>query len=103
MGRIVFILAEDPCRIRSSERTGQFDPSRGDPLRRRRGAPRPGAGPDPEAIIGDMDSLDDERRASSPGRVPAPPASPEKDETDTDLALAEAMGMNPDAVWIFAP
>ncbi len=56
----------------------------------------------PEAIVGDMDSLDDEtaRFFSGQGcRLLRHP--PEKDETDTELALAEALGMNPDAVWIF--
>ncbi|HOI73950.1 MAG TPA: thiamine diphosphokinase [Syntrophales bacterium] len=56
----------------------------------------------PKAIIGDMDSLDDEtaRFFSTRGcRLLRHP--PEKDETDTELALTEALGMNPDAVWIF--
>jgi len=56
----------------------------------------------PAAIVGDFDSLDDEtvgffsRRGSRILRWAA-----EKDETDTELALREALAMNPEAVWIF--
>lgn len=56
----------------------------------------------PEAIVGDMDSLDDETARFFAGqgcRLLRHP--PEKDKTDTELALTEALGMNPDAVWIF--
>ncbi|PKN36140.1 MAG: thiamine diphosphokinase [Deltaproteobacteria bacterium HGW-Deltaproteobacteria-19] len=103
MGRIVFILAGGPV----------SDPEF---LRERIASIRPvailcadggarhayGLGVIPDAIVGDMDSLDDEKaRFFSRRGCRLLRHSPEKDETDTELALAEALGMNPDAVWIF--
>jgi thiamine pyrophosphokinase len=60
------------------------------------------AGIVPDLIVGDMDSLDPEllRRYEASGTriVRHPPA---KDETDTELALAEAFRMAPTDVWIW--
>lgn len=60
------------------------------------------AGITPDLIVGDMDSLDPERL----GRYEAKGTRivrhlPAKDETDTELALAEAFGMAPAEVWIW--
>lgn len=103
MGRIVFILAGGPLPDPEflSERVNSIRPAA---ILCADGGARHARelGLVPEAIIGDMDSLDDETACFFSGqgcRLLRHP--PEKDETDTELALAEAMGMNPDAVWIF--
>ena len=60
------------------------------------------AGIIPTIIVGDMDSLDTEsmRRYEAMGcRFIRHPR--EKDETDTELALREALGMAPSDVWIW--
>ena len=56
----------------------------------------------PDLIIGDMDSLEDEllRHFEEKGVAVAPyPAR--KDETDTQLALVQALAMNPEEILIF--
>ncbi len=56
----------------------------------------------PALIVGDMDSLDSEseRYYEAMGcRIIRHP--PQKDETDTELALREAFGMDPAEVWIW--
>jgi len=60
------------------------------------------AGMVPDLIVGDMDSLDPEkqRRYEARGwRIVRHP--PEKDETDTELALHEAFRLAPAEVWIW--
>lgn len=103
MGRIVFILAGGPVsdleflreRITSVQPVAILCADGGAYHAYRLGVI-------PEAIIGDMDSLDDEKARFFSGRgCRLLRHSPDKDETDTELALAEALGMNPDAVWIF--
>jgi thiamine pyrophosphokinase len=60
------------------------------------------AGIVPDLIVGDMDSLDPEllRRYEASGTRIVRHA-PAKDETDTELALAEAFRMAPEEVWIW--
>jgi thiamine pyrophosphokinase len=62
----------------------------------------PAAGIVPTLIVGDMDSLDEEslRRYEALGSRFIR-HSPEKDETDTELALGEAFAMSPAEVWIW--
>ncbi|NPU82945.1 MAG: thiamine diphosphokinase [Syntrophaceae bacterium] len=103
MGRIVFILSggpiPDPEFLR--ERIASIGPAA---ILCADGGARHayGLGVIPEAIVGDMDSLDDEAaRYFFDKGCRFLRHSREKDETDTELALAEALGMKPDAVWIF--
>lgn len=56
----------------------------------------------PDLIIGDMDSLDDELlRAFKEKGVAVAPYPVRKDETDTQLALIQALAMNPEEILIF--
>ena len=56
----------------------------------------------PDLIIGDMDSLEDEllRHFEEKG-VAVAPYPIRKDETDTQLALIQALAMNPEEILIF--
>ncbi len=56
----------------------------------------------PRAIVGDLDSLDGETARYFADRgTRLVRHAPEKDETDTELALREALVLDPAAVWIF--
>jgi len=56
----------------------------------------------PDVIIGDMDSLDPEKEKYFEEQGSLIIRRPkEKEETDTQLALEYALGMNPEEVWIF--
>jgi len=55
----------------------------------------------PQLIIGDLDSADrDEVDRLEAQGVEVRTFPPEKDETDLELALDAALGMNPDVIWI---
>lgn len=103
MARIIFILAGGPV----------SDP---DFLRERIESVKPAAilcadggahhayrlGLIPRAIVGDLDSLDEKTARFFADRgTRLLRHAPEKDETDTELALREALALNPKEIWIF--
>jgi len=55
----------------------------------------------PTYIIGDMDSVDEEELAYCTERgSQVRTFAADKDETDTELALSEAVALNPEEIWI---
>lgn len=103
MGKVVFVISGgelgDPAFLK--ELSAKVRPAAlicADGGTRHAGA----AGIMPDLIVGDMDSLDPEtlcRYEAQGTRIVRHP--PGKDETDTELALAEALRMAPAEIWIW--